>query len=424
MSLDEDPQRREAPLNTTLRLSRLGRARSRLLLGAWALATAALTLSPGGEVERTVPFLCLPCGERGSADALLNMVLFAPPGVALASLGVGVGGVAVVAALTSTGIEVAQTALPGRFPTAADVLFNTLGAVGGALLWMGLWRRTFTTVGVSSAVLGGLVATAWLAGPTAPAGDLYGQYTPDLGGFDRYRGSVVSAAVGEVAVGPGRLDDPEPLRRALRSQEPLSVRFVPGEGERAARWAPVFAVFSADRALGTMTAARGDDVMVRRRMRSTDLRFQSPAAVFRGALVGGRPGEPVELRATYRATSVCLAVDERAECGSGVDPTDGWRFLIGGPSWSRTLQATLSVLWLGAGLGAVLLAPGSFRARAIGFAAVLLTVGVLPWVSALGHATWGGVAGGVAVAMAGAWTVAGLRRSTATLGAPEGGSGS
>lgn len=358
----------------------------RLLLAVWVVATAVLTLRPGTERDRPVPFTCFPCGERGSADAVLNAVLFAPPGVLLASMGVGVAPVAIGAALGSAGIEAAQTVLPGRFPTAADIVFNTLGAILGALLWRSVRRRSLTTGRWSSAILGGLLFTAYLSAPVAPEGDLFGQYTPDLGGFATYDGVVASAEVAGVAVPPGRTPDPEPLREALRVGGPVRVHF--DAGSAGAEWAPLFAIFSDDRALGVFTAVRGADLFVRRRTRGTALRFQSPAVIYPDALVGLSPGEPARVEVVDRADTGCIRVGARQTCGFGTTPLDGWTFLVGGPSLSPMSGRVLSILWLGIPLLALVAAPGSPRARWVGFGAVLLAIALVPRVSPLASAAW------------------------------------
>ena len=64
--------------------------RERLAWGAaalvWAVGLAAVTLTPnGGPVARILSF-CLLCGERGTADAILNVVLFLPLGLLIGNL--------------------------------------------------------------------------------------------------------------------------------------------------------------------------------------------------------------------------------------------------------------------------------------------------------------------------------------------------
>ena len=53
----------------------------------WAGSILLLTLIPGPEItglpEDLLSILCLICGERGSADGILNVLLFLPLGTAL-----------------------------------------------------------------------------------------------------------------------------------------------------------------------------------------------------------------------------------------------------------------------------------------------------------------------------------------------------
>src|SRR5438477_1941760 len=106
----------------------------RWFLAAAVAAILSATLFPisGGDPE---PWLgCVLCGERGIADALINVLLFFPLGAALAATGMPWARCLLGGALLSAAVEFAQMYIPGRDPSLGDVLSNTLGAGLGAAL--------------------------------------------------------------------------------------------------------------------------------------------------------------------------------------------------------------------------------------------------------------------------------------------------
>ncbi len=377
----------------------LRRAPRRWLV-AWVLFTALLTLLPGDRRDRPGSFVCFPCGDRGGADAVLNVALFAPPGFLLALSGAGLGSVAIAGAAASALIETIQTMLPGRFPTLADIVFNALGAVVGWLVFRGLIRGAFTPGRLTLATLALLVLTAALSAPGAPSGVLYGQYTPRLGSYAAYDGKLVDASVDGTSVASGASNDSDSLRARLQGGGPVAVRFV--VGSPSSRWAPVFAVFSGDREEGVFVAVRGNDLLVRRRLRAADLRLQRPSWVVPGSLASFSRGDTVDLLTSETATGQCVGVGPAVgvgagrgaeaarasvrRCGLGIEPGGGWRFLMGSPSWSPGLARTLSVLWLAVPLALILRAGGPRSARINGVVAVLATVLGLPLVTPLAAA--------------------------------------
>ncbi|HEY8832608.1 MAG TPA: VanZ family protein [Gemmatimonadaceae bacterium] len=92
------------------------------------------TLLPSGN-SPPLPFSFSFGGERRwLADGILNICLFVPVGLAIGwnsrspfkAIGVGM--------LLSVAIELAQTMVPGRDPSLSDIVFNSFGAVLGALI--------------------------------------------------------------------------------------------------------------------------------------------------------------------------------------------------------------------------------------------------------------------------------------------------
>ena len=146
------------------------------LLAALAVVLVA-TLRPleGGPYAIT---WCLACGERGGADAIRNLLLFVPLGMALAAAMRGGWSAVAACAALSLGIEIAQLAIPGRDPSAGDLVFNTLGGAMGIALVRGAraWQRPdeqaagLLSIAWGAMVWAVVVGTAFLLAP-APTGD-------------------------------------------------------------------------------------------------------------------------------------------------------------------------------------------------------------------------------------------------------------
>lgn len=322
-----------------------------LTLG-WSLLILILTLRPDDPRPGAIGSLCLICGSRGSADAILNLGLFIP-------LGIGVGllrgwrTAALVAFALSGCVELAQTVLPGRFPTLGDLIFNTAGGALGAAMIPALAslpallasrpsrRRRLAGQGVSVLLL---VLPLLLLLPRFPATTWFGQWTPELGHMELYGGRVLEASVGGIPVLPGRLDDAAPLRAALIEGRDVRVRFV--GGAPPGRLAPIFAIYDDASRQILMVGVEGTAVVYHRRTFAAALALDQPGIVWHGAL-DRPPGDTVDLRIERRRSGVCLELDGEERCGKGFGVAAGWRILISpGPTvLSPVTLAFLGFLW-------------------------------------------------------------------------------
>ncbi|MEQ9569065.1 MAG: VanZ family protein, partial [Longimicrobiales bacterium] len=273
-------------------------------------------------------------------------MLFMPLGVAFGALGLGIPAAAGVGFGASVLIELVQTGVPGRYSTFGDIVANGSGAVIGLLLWHRFARglpslRVWSAVGAAA-----LSATAVGTLPSPPGGLLYGQYTPRLGSFDAYDGEVLEALLGEGRLGSGPLSDTDEVRERLRHRDAIRVSFRVGTPTRG--WAPVFAIFSADREEALFVGVRGDDVLLRVRSLAGALRFVEPSMVLYDGLAGFTPGDTAVVSARMERTGFCLETAFRSACGLGPDPLQGWRFL------RRDLLVPLPWTWVSAALVAIL----------------------------------------------------------------------
>ncbi len=113
----------------------IGRSATLIALALVAATTLTSAPSQADRVAETI-WSCVVCGEAGATDVLLNLLLFAPLGVAFRTLGLSWPRSLAAALGLTLAIETTQaTLLAGRDASLGDVLANTLGALGGWWLW-------------------------------------------------------------------------------------------------------------------------------------------------------------------------------------------------------------------------------------------------------------------------------------------------
>jgi glycopeptide antibiotics resistance protein len=110
----------------------------------WLAATVFMTVRPGSGVGVRLNLIPVVVDGPGSAfDAILNVFVFVPPGLLLATLGWRVLAVLAAALATSLAIELVQYATDwGRTADVNDLITNVAGAgIGWALAWVIAWSR-------------------------------------------------------------------------------------------------------------------------------------------------------------------------------------------------------------------------------------------------------------------------------------------
>lgn len=337
---------------------------ARVVLGVVIATILVLTLYPSADQDLAPFEQCLICGTRGASDAILNVVLFVPFGIALAINGFGLARSAAAAFAFSLAIEVTQLWVPGRDPSFGDLTFNTLGGSAGAFLvgsrsaWLAPARTTAArfSLAAASAVVLVVIATGFLLGPHLPHSLYYGQWTPVLGHFHPYDGRVLDARIGEVRVPPGAFLARRELHNRLSAGAPVRVQGI--AGSPTPRLASIFSIYDDDSVEILVVGRDGDDLVYREGVRAAAFRLHVPARRASGSFTGVRKGEPVTLKVEKEGTTVCLSVDERRECGVGRTAAAGRRLLYDRESWSEEARTGLDSLWL-----ALLLLPVGFWAR-------------------------------------------------------------
>jgi len=326
-----------------------------VLAAIWLVVVAALTLSPQptGHHGPALQLLsaCLICGDRGTSDALLNLLLLAPLGLLLNERGWRPLRVVGTALLISASIEFAQHFIPGRYSNLGDVVWNTTGAWVAAVLWSAR-RRWLPGNAHDAARLRKLaILTAplvtlmfgWLMAPDWPAEPYWGQWTPALGFMAQYRGSVVSARLDSTPLPSRRLPARQHPRSLLLRDWTIEAKVV--KGPPTAGLAPIVNIYDGEQQEVTMLAALGEDLVYRERTRTRQLRFDDPARWAPGALSAVAPGDTMQVGVVRRGTSRCLVVNGSEACPA-FTPGRAWALLLPFQPWPAWARESLDAAWM------------------------------------------------------------------------------
>ncbi|HEV2735377.1 MAG TPA: VanZ family protein [Longimicrobiaceae bacterium] len=353
------------------------------------LVIASLTLFPTDDLSDGAT-LCLLCGERALADAILNVLMFVPLGAGLGLGGVTLLGVTLLGGAFTLAIEFLQALIPGRDASVADLVFNTLGCVlGGALVrsvpaWIDpppARGRRFLAGGLAAPLLL-LLATGLMLGPR-PSRDTYaGQWTAELGHLESYRGRVTAAYVGEVPV-PSRemARESERLRILVARGAPIRVAAV--AGPPVSGLAPIFSIYDDEDREILLVGTDGEDAVFQYRTLGMALRMDRPSLRLPGGFRGVREGDPLRIEVVRRGRGYCMAVNDVRSCSVGYTLADTWGVFLALFSLDGGGRRLLGLAWLG-----MLFVPAGFwlrDRRDVLPAAALLAAGLLlvPWAAGL-----------------------------------------
>lgn len=322
----------------------------RLLLAA-IVAVLLLTLTPITGPGETVSTLCILCGSYGTADFILNVMMFVPLGYLIARATNSETRALIMIVSITVAIESVQFLIPGRYPTLGDVVANTVGgSVGIWAIHVRAHRATTSTRNASKtavraapfALAVALLLTVVLLKPALPESNYYGQWTAELGQFAQYDGQVHSVRVGATDL-PGYRLDPFARRAVQRTAQgaPLILKF--RAGSRTPDLAPVFSVFDEHQVEVLVIGVDGDAIVVRMRRLAETLGLHAPESKFEGL----HPPEGSEsiLQLSYDAGTFCIRLDGVDSCRIATTPARGWNLFTGSslPAWA---PGFLDAVWL------------------------------------------------------------------------------
>jgi len=312
------------------------------------------TLTPMDAGSDTDFIACILCGSHGHADALVNVILFAPLGFALALMGrTGIRWIGCAALLSAT-IEFAQLVIPGRDPSLGDVWFNTLGAATGQLVaHIGLRCLAFNvrsaarlSAAASVATILAYGLTARLLAPMFPASTYHAWWTANRPQLEWYRARGLHVILGSFTLHAGEIPRSTEVRRLLLAGAPLHIVAIAGPRVRAL--GPLFVIADdRDREVLLIGPDR-DDLVLRYRTLASRWLLDQPDLRLRGALTGIAPGDTMSIVAGREEGRTCLMVNGSGSCNLGYTIGSGWALLLFPEHFPPWLQQLLGSAWVGA----------------------------------------------------------------------------
>ena len=294
--------------------------RNAALVGGLFFIAAATLVPSFGNRRPTVGSACVLCGEFGTPDLVLNILLFIPFGIAMGMRRIPAIRALGIALALSAVIESIQLVLPGRSSTLRDVLTNAIGGGLGALIalrlagWLEPGRRAlvlhwlFTILAVGSVGL-----TGALLRPALSEGPYFAHWVPDHDYLANWTGELDSVYIDGRSVPPGRIRDTGPLRAAIASGADIRIKGRSGAPTR--RLNGIFTIADAEEREILLVGGIGDDLVVRSRRLAAMFRLHYPHAQFGDLLGSGAVGTPFEL--VVRGDLVdgsCAKVDGNRDC--------------------------------------------------------------------------------------------------------------
>jgi hypothetical protein len=391
------------------------------------LLIVRITLTPNGPFLPDHVDLCIICGDKGTADFILNVLLFVPLGFGLRLAGTRRRAAAVVAVLMTITIETLQYyVVPGRESGLNDIVSNSTGGFLGIALadTIGLLIAPAPAVArrlALGAALGWCAIAAgvqWLLRPAFPPTVYYEQVAPNLPQFARFGGVVLDATFNGQRFHSGRMS-PESsavVRAALLAGDArIIARVIPGRSTEHA--APIVSVFDRHRAEIFVLARRHDDIVFRLRRRGQDLGFLPVTLTLSGAFSSTvSDSGPVTVVATVQPTGIRLEAGSRVaerESGVGSGVWLGWRLFLPDEAWYGDFPTLFAAAWvimfcapMGYWAGRSARVSGGATGAAIGalspIGALLAGFAIIPWVGRALPAPWPVWAAGV-VGVVAAW---------------------
>ncbi len=325
-----------------------------------AACVAFFTLRPGG----AGPQAAVPGGYL-SSDVVLNILLFVPLGVGFALAGANPLRAAVIGALASGAIELAQLSwIPGRYASVHDLLTNATGTAVGALLvthWAGRerWWRSLSPW-IAGAIVSAWAGGAFLLRASLPGTRWYGQLAHDFAGTEQFDGRVLSLSLQGTPLDDHAIAQTQALRDRARHADTLRLETTVETGSPSSGRAQIVAIVAGQPGEIASIWQEGHSIVARQRLALSDAGLRTPWIRLDSALPA-RTGEAVTitLEVTRRAFRLSARGPASArESSLALTPDLFWSaFLPGeyhggdGGRWQPLLPALLTYITLGLALG-------------------------------------------------------------------------
>ncbi len=308
---------------------------------------------------------CFMCGREWGIDFVLNIALFVPLGVVFRLARIPLFPAILGILATSFVIEVLQLVIPGRITSIDDIISNTVGGTLG--FFLGGHMRALIVPrarqAAAAAVAAGVFAlavpwwTLWLFEPAPTDHPYWGQFSPVLGQFARFDGTIVEASVADEPLRNGRLPNTDAVRRQLR-RDSVTVRAVVRGGRATGRLAPVVSIFDGEHNEVMLLGREGGrSFTFRLRSRASRIGLRTPTVTvwdgFPGAADTASPAQ-VHLTGTIDGYSITAASRYTRSSGDTnsvtrtIDfrHTHGWAYLVPFENLYTRHAGRFTTIWL------------------------------------------------------------------------------
>lgn len=251
-------------------------------------------------------------------------------------------------------------------------------------------RAAWLSLGAAAVAAVAWLGTGWLFRPAFPRTVYYDRWTPDIPKWPNYKGRVVSATLGSVALEEGPIGGGDTL---VASGALIRIRASAGPPPR--RSAPLLTISDAAHRDIFIVGVDREDLLIVYRTNAAALTLSRPDLRARHALAGVQPGDTFAV--AVRRDCINTA------CGFGYTIGDAWKLIFFPEHFPPGALRLLNAMWVGGGL----LGVGLWgRRHAASGAALLLAAATLalgPQLVALQPTPigeWIGAVGGVVVGQA------------------------
>jgi hypothetical protein len=329
--------------------------RRRLAIAAAFTLIAAATLIPAPGSGWQHEFWCFRCGESyDPLELLLNIALFVPLGLALRAARVRAWLAVTIIVATTVTIEILQYfVIVGRDGVVRDCVSNAIGGVVGLAVQPHL-RALWPGPGSPSRRLAWCAALLWIAHaamaallfrPSAASKRYYSQVAPELGQFDQFAGTVLSASIDGERV-EGSLFDPA-LEARVRAADSITLASVVIPGPPKSRVAPIVNVVDSMGNEVAILAQQRTALVFQARTKGQDLGFYAPAVVMDDVFETEPSTTPLPLlvagvrRGSSLRLRVAAGTSTAREARLTLSPALGWTLW-----WPHEYPGRAALVWV------------------------------------------------------------------------------